>query len=122
MRIIEVRSSKRFKGAWVAFEDPGVHPAFATGTPKADALGYAKNRFRGGGGELHVYSDDGESIIERIVIADRGESPAQNERLPRGPCRMDSVRIPLSGSVCESRHRESGVECRSQRRLPRFTD
>jgi hypothetical protein len=35
MRIIEIRPSRSFKGAWIVFEGPGVEPAFATPDPKA---------------------------------------------------------------------------------------
>jgi len=68
MKIIEVRPSRKFKDAWVAFEAPGVEPAFATGTPKSDAIDYAKGRFGGAAGEIHVYDDAGENIVEKIPI------------------------------------------------------
>jgi hypothetical protein len=69
MKIIEVRPSKKFKGAWVVFEDPGVQPAFQTPNAKADALSYARNRFTGcPRGEVHAYDDAGEQIVEKILI------------------------------------------------------
>jgi hypothetical protein len=52
MRIIEVRPSQKFKNAWVACEAPGVEPAFATSSAKADAINYARNRFGGVSGEI----------------------------------------------------------------------
>lgn len=73
--IIEVRPSKKFKGAWEAFEAPGVEPAFATNSPKADAISFAKNRFGGRAGEVHVYGDDGATIERSIVIDGRGQYP-----------------------------------------------
>jgi hypothetical protein len=75
LKIIEVRPSKKFKGAWVAFEAPGVVPAFKTGDPKADAIDYAKGRFGGGSGEIHIYDDAGETIIEKMPIGDRIKYP-----------------------------------------------
>ena len=75
MNIIEVRPSKKFKGAWVAFESPGVAPAFATGTPKDDAIRYATNRFGGSAGEVRVYCDDGVTLERSIVIDGRGQYP-----------------------------------------------
>lgn len=75
MKIIEVRPCNRFKGAWVSFEAPGVEPAFATNTPKADAISYASNRFGGASGEVRVYCDDGVTIERSIVIDGRGQYP-----------------------------------------------
>jgi len=75
MRIIEVRPSKKFKGAWVSFEAPGVEPAFATSRPKEDATSYATNRFGGSAGEVHVYCDDGVTVERKIVIDGRGQYP-----------------------------------------------
>ena len=73
--IIEVRPSKKFKGAWVSFEAPGVEPAFSTNSPKADAISYASNRFGGRAGEVRVYCDDGITIERNIAIDGRGQYP-----------------------------------------------
>ena len=73
--IVEVRPSKKFRGAWVSFEAPDVEPAFATSSPKADAISYATNRFGGSAGEVHVYGDDGVTIERGIVIDGRGQYP-----------------------------------------------
>ena len=68
MRIIEIRPSKRFRYHWETYEGDGVHPTFAG---RQDALDYAKGRFGGGNGEIHVYDDAGENVIEKIPIDDR---------------------------------------------------
>ena len=61
MNIIEVRPSKKFNGAWVAFEAPGVEPAFAA------------NELHSGAGEVHVFGDDNASIERSIIIDGRGQ-------------------------------------------------
>jgi len=38
MNVIEVRPCKKFKGAWVVFEAPGVEPAFPDPNGKQDAI------------------------------------------------------------------------------------
>jgi hypothetical protein len=38
MTIIEIRPSKKFNGAWVAFEAPGVQPAFGVPDAKRKAI------------------------------------------------------------------------------------
>jgi hypothetical protein len=73
MRIIEVRPSKKFKGAWEAFEAPGVSPAFGGPSAKSDAIDYASHRFGGGTGEVHVYDAAGAAIERTIVIDGRGQ-------------------------------------------------
>ena len=62
MKIIEVRPWKKFKGAWVSFEAPGVEPAFAAPDAKRKAIDYACQRFGGSAGEVHVYGDDAATI------------------------------------------------------------
>jgi hypothetical protein len=71
MKTVEVRPSQKFAGAWIAFDAPGVEPAFATNDPKADAINYARGRFGGSCGEIHVYDDAGTNIIEKIVMDGR---------------------------------------------------
>ncbi len=56
MKIIEVRPSRRFRYLWEADEGDGAQPTFAG---KQDALAYATGRFCGGGGEIHIFSEDG---------------------------------------------------------------
>jgi hypothetical protein len=73
MKVIEVRPSKKFKGAWVAFEAPGVEPAFAAPDAKQKAIDYACQRFGGGAGEVHVYGDDDTTVERSIVIDGRGQ-------------------------------------------------
>ncbi|MGH8092270.1 MAG: hypothetical protein ACREIF_02190 [Chthoniobacterales bacterium] len=76
MRIIEVRPSKKFKGAWVAFESPGVEPAFAQPNGKAKAIDYARGRFGGSDGEIHVYDQADKQVVEKITIDDRIKYPS----------------------------------------------
>jgi len=73
MTIIEVRPSRKFKDAWVAFEAPGVEPAFATPDAKRKAIDYACGRFGGGAGEVHVYGDDALTFERKIAIDGRGQ-------------------------------------------------
>jgi hypothetical protein len=73
MTIIEVRPSKKFRGAWVAFEAPGVEPAFAAPDAKQKAIDYACGPFGGGAGQVHVYSDDAAIIEAKIAIDGRGQ-------------------------------------------------
>jgi hypothetical protein len=75
MNIIEVRPSKKFKGAWVAFEAPGLEPAFPGPNGKQDAIDYARGRFGGSRGEIHIYGDDASTIERRVVIDGRGQYP-----------------------------------------------
>lgn len=75
MKIIEVRPSKKFKGAWVSFQAPGVEPAFVAPDAKRKAIDYASQRFGGGAGEVHVYGDDPETIEHAIAIDGRGQYP-----------------------------------------------
>ena len=75
MTIIEVRPSRKFKGARVAFEAPGVEPAFPAPNGKQNAIDYARDRFGGNRGEIHVYGDDGSTIERRIPIDGRGQYP-----------------------------------------------
>ena len=75
MTIIEVRPCKKFNGAWIAFETPGVEPAFATPDAKRKAIDYACGRFGGSAGEVRVYSKDNATIERSIVIDGRGQYP-----------------------------------------------
>lgn len=72
MNIIEIRPSLKFKGAWSAFEFPGVEPAFADPDAKRKALDYAEGRFSGATGEIRVYDDEGKEIVEVLQIDRRG--------------------------------------------------
>ena len=72
MTIIEIRPSQKFRGAWRAKEAPGVEPAFTGPTAKQDALEYARHRFGGRAGEIHVY-DDAERKIEQTIPIDGRE-------------------------------------------------
>ena len=64
MKIIEIKFTKKFGGAWYAFEAVGVEPAFTGPSGKQQAIDYARNcRFGGpSGGEIHVYDDAGEKV------------------------------------------------------------
>ena len=70
MRLIEVRPMKRFKGPWTAFEAPGVEPSFGT---RQEAIDYARQRFGGGAGKIHIYDDAGEKIEQTVTIDSRGK-------------------------------------------------
>jgi hypothetical protein len=65
VKIIHIRPSKRFRYHWESFESEGVEPTFAG---KRDALDYAQTRFRGAAGEIHVYDDAGENVVEKIHV------------------------------------------------------
>jgi hypothetical protein len=65
---IEVRPSKKFKGAWISLEAPGVEPAFAAPDAKQKAIDYACGRFGGGTGEVHVYDEFGKSVERKIAF------------------------------------------------------
>jgi hypothetical protein len=73
VKIIEVRQSKKFKGAWSAFEAPGVEPGFAEPDAKRKAIDYACQRFGGSSGEVHVYDATGATIERKIIIDGRGQ-------------------------------------------------
>ena len=75
MTIIEVRPLRKFKGAWVAFKAPGVEPAFPDPNGKQNAIDYARGRFGGSRGEIHVYCDDGSTVERSTVIDGRGQYP-----------------------------------------------
>jgi len=75
MRIIEIRPTKQFGGSWIAFEAPGVAPAFPGPNGKQAAIDYACQRFGGSRGEIHVYDDTGENIVAKIPMDDRIKYP-----------------------------------------------
>jgi hypothetical protein len=68
VNVIEVRPSKKFNGAWVAFEAPGVEPAFGAPDAKQKAIDYACGRLGGSAGEVHAFGDDDATIERSIVI------------------------------------------------------
>ena len=70
-----VTSCSSVEGAWVAFEAPGVEPAFAAPDAKRKAIDYACGRFGGGAGEVQIYGDDASTIERSIVIDGRGQYP-----------------------------------------------
>ena len=65
VRIIQVRPSQRFPRYWEAFEGKGVQPAYRD---RDDAISYAKGRFGGSHGEIHVYDYAGKEVIEKIAV------------------------------------------------------
>jgi hypothetical protein len=71
MTFIKIRPSQRFQGAWQAWEAPGVEPAFTGPKAKQYALDYARGRFGGRAGEIHVYDKAGAAIEETISINER---------------------------------------------------
>ena len=72
MKIIEIRPTKKFGGAWCAEEAPGVSPCYPGATRKQSAIDYARNcRFGGTSGEIRVYEETGENVIEVIAVQGR---------------------------------------------------
>ena len=65
VKIIQIKPSKRFRYHWESFESEGVQPTFAS---KGNALDYAKTRFGGALGEIHVYNETGETVIEKFIM------------------------------------------------------
>jgi hypothetical protein len=74
MKIIEIKPTKKFLGAWCSDEAPDVSPAFPGPSGKQHAIDYARNyRFGGTSGEIRVYDEAGEKIVE--IIAARALVP-----------------------------------------------
>jgi hypothetical protein len=73
MRIIEIRLAKKFGGSWIACEAPGVEPAFPEPNGKQNAIDYARGRFGGSNGEIHVYHETGAAIVDKILIEAGGQ-------------------------------------------------
>ncbi len=65
MKIIQVRPSRKFPRYWEAAEGRGVQPAYRE---RDDAISYAKARFGGSHGEIHVYDYVGKEVIEKIAV------------------------------------------------------
>jgi hypothetical protein len=76
VKIIEIRPCKIFNDSWVAFEAPGVEPGFGTADSRDDAIKYAKRRFGGSAGEIHVYDEEDKIIAFKIKI-DGGRQDGQ---------------------------------------------
>jgi hypothetical protein len=69
MKIIEIKPTKKFGGAWRTSEAPGVSPCYPGRTGKHSAIDYARNcRFGGTSGEIRVYDETGENVIEVIPV------------------------------------------------------
>ena len=68
VKIIQIKPSKRFRYHWESFESEGVQPTFAS---RDNALDYAKTRFGGAAGEIHVYDETGETVIEKLIMDSR---------------------------------------------------
>ncbi|HEY2711387.1 MAG TPA: hypothetical protein VGI60_02650 [Chthoniobacterales bacterium] len=69
MKIIEIRPTTKFGGAWCAMEAPGVSPCYPGPAGKQFAIDYARNtKFGGTSGEIHVYDESGENIVAAIAI------------------------------------------------------
>ena len=69
MKIIEIKPTKKFGGAWSAEEAPGVSPCYPGPTGKQFAIDYARNcRFGGTSGEIRVYDEAGENVIDVITV------------------------------------------------------
>jgi hypothetical protein len=69
MKIIAIKPSNKFGGAWCAEEASEVAPCFTGPSGKQQAIDYARNcRFGGSSGEIHIYDDTGEMIFEIISV------------------------------------------------------
>ena len=69
MKIIEIKPTKKFGGSRSAEEAPGVSPCYPGPTGKQSAIDYARNcRFGGSSGEIHVYNETGENVVEVIPV------------------------------------------------------
>lgn len=69
MKIIEIKLTKKFGGAWCAEEAPGVSPCYPGATDKQFAIDYARScRFGGTSGEIRVYDEAGENVMEVITV------------------------------------------------------
>ena len=77
MKPIKIVPSKKLNG-WSAFEALGVSPTFPGPNGKQNAIDYARGRFGGSRGEIHVCDDRGETIIQRIAV-DGGSGYGQRE-------------------------------------------
>jgi hypothetical protein len=63
------QADKEVGGAWSAYEAPGVSPCYPGPTGKQFAIDYARNsRFGGTSGEIRVYDETGENLIEVITV------------------------------------------------------
>ncbi len=63
--------SQKFKGAWKACEAPASNPTSTGPETKEKALSYARERFGGRVGEVHLYDATGTVIEQTIPIAGR---------------------------------------------------
>ncbi len=75
LKIIEVRLSRKFGGSWLAFESPGVEPAYVGPNARELAIGYARQRFGGSSGEVRVFTESGDAIAETIAVNGRDLYP-----------------------------------------------
>ena len=66
VRYASVSFGLTFKGAWLAFEAPGVELAFPDPNGKQDAIDYARGRFGGSRGEIHVLTA---TTVQRSSVA-----------------------------------------------------
>ena len=57
-----------FRGAWKTSQATGFGPIFSWPNGKQKAIEYARGLFGDAGGYIHVYDDDGATVIETIQI------------------------------------------------------
>jgi hypothetical protein len=92
MRLSEIRFSKKFGGSWTAYEASGVEPSFPGPNGKQNAIDYARNsRFGGTRGEIHVYDDAGQTVVQKIAV-DGGSGYGQRPTLSRARLRVGRKR------------------------------
>ncbi len=69
MKIIEIRPTKKFGGAWCAVEAQGVSPCYPGPTGKQFTIDYARDcRFGGTSGEIRIYDETGKNVVETIAV------------------------------------------------------
>ena len=122
MKVIEVRPCEKFKGAWVSFEAPGIEPAFPDPNGKQDAIDYARARFGGSRGEIHVYCDDAvaSSAGSSSTVAANIRKAAVIKKLPT-PRRFSPLINPARRSSGRRRSQEMHSKSQFLKSAPRMS-
>jgi hypothetical protein len=72
MRVIKVYPVVWFSGAWKTLEATATHcPIFPWPNGRQKAIDHARCQFSDAAGEIHIYDDDGASVIETLQIDSR---------------------------------------------------
>lgn len=89
MRVIKVCPVAWFRGAWKTLQGTGVERIFPWPNGKQKAIDHARGLFGDASGEIHVYADDGATVIETIQIdagtstSEQGHFSAHPDSIPR---------------------------------------